>query len=61
MYSRPSDTDNTPTGGQGGPKVFVVKYAERGSLMPLPSGQANRKACCRWYGGEKMEEANAIL
>jgi hypothetical protein len=40
-----SDTDNIPTGRQSGPKVFVVEYAERGSPMPSPFGQANRKAC----------------
>jgi len=58
---RPSDTDVIPTGRQGGPKVFVVKYAERGSPMPSPSGQANRKACFRRYGEKIEEEANAIL
>lgn len=30
------DTDNNPAGGQGGPKVFVVKYAERGKPVSSP-------------------------
>ena len=52
-YSTPSDTDNIPASEEGGPKVFIVKYAERGSPMSWPFGQANRKACRRWYGGKK--------
>ena len=48
---RTYDTGNTPTGRQSGPKVFVVKYVERGNLMPSPLlGQTNRKACCGRYG-----------
>jgi hypothetical protein len=39
-----SDTGKTPTGRQNGPKAAVVKCAERGNPMPLPHGQANRKA-----------------
>jgi hypothetical protein len=31
-----SDTGNIPTGRESGPKVFVVRYAERGNLMPSP-------------------------
>ena len=50
-----------PPAEQSGPKVFVVKYADRGSLMPSPIGQANRKACCWWYGEKIEEEANAVL
>jgi len=34
------DADNIPAGGQGGPKVFVVKYAERGN--PVSSLEAIR-------------------
>jgi hypothetical protein len=45
MDCRTSDTGNTPAGRQSGPKVFVVRYAERGNPMPSPFGQANRKAC----------------
>ena len=30
------DADNNPAGGQGGPKVFVVKYAERGNPVSSP-------------------------
>jgi len=30
------DADNIPAGGQGGPKVFVVKYAERGNPVSSP-------------------------
>lgn len=30
------DTDINPAGGQGGPKVFVVKYAERGNPVSSP-------------------------
>ena len=60
-YLWSSDTGNIPTGRESGPKVFVVEYAERGSPMPSPSGQATRKACCRRYGEKRKEEANAIL
>ncbi len=35
---RTSDTGNTPTGRESGPKVSAVKYVERGNLMPSPSG-----------------------
>ena len=31
-----SDTDNIPTGRQSGPKVFAVRYVERGNPMPSP-------------------------
>jgi hypothetical protein len=30
------EADNNPAGGQGGPKVFVVKYAERGNPVSSP-------------------------
>jgi hypothetical protein len=30
------DADNNPAGGQGGPKVFVVKYAKRGNPVSSP-------------------------
>jgi hypothetical protein len=30
------DADNIPAGGQGGPKAFVVKYAERGNPVSSP-------------------------
>ena len=43
-FSKSSDTGNIPTGRESGPKVSVVEYAERGSPMPSPFGQANRKA-----------------
>jgi hypothetical protein len=43
MDCRTSDTGNTPAGRQSGPKVFVVRYAERGNLMPSPFVQANRR------------------
>ena len=35
---------------RSGPKVFDVRYVECVNPMPSPKGQANRKACCRWYG-----------
>jgi hypothetical protein len=47
---RTSDTGNTLAGRQSGPKVFAVRYVERGNPMPSPLGQANRKACCGRYG-----------
>jgi len=38
MFLRSSDTGNTPTGRESEPKASVVKYAERGNLMPTPQG-----------------------
>jgi hypothetical protein len=39
-----------PPAEQSGPKVFAVRYAERGNPMPSPLGQANRKACYKRFG-----------
>lgn len=53
MGLRTSDTGSIPTGRQGGPKVFVVNYAERSNLMPSPFwGRLTVRHAVGGMGGE---------
>ena len=49
---RTSDTGNIPTGRESGPKVFVVRYAERGNPVPSPSGRLTVRHAAGGMGRE---------